>query len=168
MRLKHKNLEIRLANINDADYLLKYWTESGWDITLKEAQERLTKNREQHMIEVDGRIIGDIHYGELENNTAEIGIYIRDEREKGKGYGLSTTCIYIDALIKFMGYDKIRIATSVDNDAMRHISETKLNLSPTIHTDAYQEQLGTHEPYVEYILEKENWQNNICYEFLDS
>ena len=167
MKLKHKNLEIRLAVPNDAEYLLKYWNESGWDITLEETRERLGKNREQHMIEVDSRIIGDIHYGDIGNSTAEIGIYIRDDNEKGKGYGILAMSIYIDALINILGYKKIRIATSADNKAMRHISENKFRLTPIIHEDAYQEQSGTYESYAEYILQKENWHNNIDYDIIN-
>jgi len=167
MRLKHKNLEIRLAVPNDAEYLLKYWNESGWDITFEEACERLRKNQEQHIIEIDGRIIGDIHYGDIiENEVAELGIYIREESERGKGYGEMAASIYIDALINIIGYNKIRISTSVDNKAMRHISENKFGLTPTIHEDVYQEQSGTNESYAEYYLKKENWQNKIEYEVL--
>ena len=163
MRLKHKNLDIRLANRNDAEYLCKYWHESGWNISLEEAREQLDKGKGQYIIEIDGRIIGDIHYGDIENKTAEIGIYIRDENEKGKGYGLLSMSIYIDALINILGYDKIRIATSIDNNAMRHISENKFGLTPIIHENAYQVQSDTNESYAEYILEKENWSNEIAY-----
>jgi len=164
MKLKCGNLEIRLATKNDAEYLCKYWHESGWNISLEDARERLDNGKEQHMIEADGRIIGDIHYGDIDNNTAEIGIFIRDENEKGKGYGILATTMYIDALINVLGYDKIRIATSVDNKAMRHISENKFGLTPVIHEDAHQLDSDTYESYAEYILEKENWQNKIDYE----
>ena len=166
MKLKYKNLEIRLATKYDAEYLCKYWHESGWHIKLEDARERLDKGKEQHMIEIEGRIIGDIHYGEIENNGAEIGIYIRDESQQGKGYGTLITSIYIDALINILGYDKIRIATSVDNKAMRHISENKFKLTPIVHEGAYQEQSGTYESYAEYILKKENWKSKIDYEVL--
>ena len=164
MNLKYKNMEIRLATKNDAEYLCKYWNESGWNISLEEAREMLSKGKEQYMIEIDERVIGDIHYGELENNVAEIGIYIRDEHEKGRGYGTLTMFIFIDALINILGYDKIRIATSVDNKSMRHISENKFGLTPIIHERAYQEQSGTYESYAEYILKKENWQKKFDYE----
>ena len=166
MELKYKNLLIRLANRDDAEYLLKYWNESGWSIGLEEACERLEENHSQHMIEIDGLVIGDIHYGCVENNGAEIGIFIRDENEREKGYGILVTSIYIDALINVLGYDRIRIATSVDNKAMRHISENKFGLTPTIHKDVYQEQSGTSESYAEYILEKESWHNKIHYEVI--
>jgi RimJ/RimL family protein N-acetyltransferase len=166
MKLKHKNLEIRLAVTDDAGYFLKHWNESGWHITLDEVHERLEENRAQHIIEINGRIIGDIHYGDLENTTAEIGIYIREENEKGKGYGLLALNMYIDALFTILGYNKIRIATGLDNKAMRHISENKYHLTPTIHEDAYQENSATNESYAEYILEKENWGCDIEYEIM--
>ena len=168
MRLKHKNIEIRLATENDAEYLIKYWHESGWNISLEEARERLAgdKNKEQHIIEADGRIIGDIHYGEVENNGAEIGIYIRDENQKGKGYGTLTASIYIDALINILGYDRILINTGVDNKSMRYIAENKFGLTPIVHDNVYQEQSSTYESYVEYVLTKENWRNKIDYEVL--
>lgn len=166
MKLKYKNLEIRLATRNDAEYLCRYWHESGWNISLEDARERLDNGKEQHMIVVDGRIIGDIHHGDIENRTAEIGIYIRDENEKGKGYGIIVSSIYIDALFNVLGYDKIRIATSVNNKAMRHISENKFGLTPIIHEDAYQKLSGTNESFAEYILKKENWQNKFDYNVL--
>jgi RimJ/RimL family protein N-acetyltransferase len=169
MRLRYKNIELRLATPDDAEYLVKYWNESGWGITLDEARERLdiAKNKEQHMIELDGRIIGDIHYGEAENNSAEIGVYIREETAKGKGYGKIIMAIYIDALINHLGYENILINTSVDNKAMRRISENTFGLTPTIHENVYQEQSGTYESYVAYVLKKENWQNEINYETLN-
>ena len=157
MKLKHKNIEIRLASTDNAEYLHKYRSESGETVTLDEVRESLNENKKQHMIELGGKIIGDIHYGDLENNTAEIGIFIRDENERGKGYGFLITSIYIDTLINVLKYDKIRIATSVDNKAMRHISEAKFGLSPIIHED---------ESYAEYILEKENWRNIFDYDVL--
>jgi RimJ/RimL family protein N-acetyltransferase len=163
MRLSYKNLEIRLAARNDAEYLCGYWHESGWHISLEEARERLDNGEEQHMIEADGKVIGDIHHGDIGDNTAEIGVFIRDENARGKGYGISVISIYIDALFNIMGYDKIRIATAVNNSAMRHISENKFGLAPIIHTDAYQELSGTVESYAEYIVTKENWHNRLDY-----
>ena len=167
MKLKHKNLEIRLATRNDAEYLCKYWHESGWNISLEDARERLGKGKEQHMIEIDGQIIGDIHYGEVENNGAEIGIYIRDENQRGKGYGTITMYIFTDALIHILGYEEILINTGVDNKSMRYISENKFGLIPIVHENVYQQLSGTYESYVAYILKKENWRNKIDYEILD-
>ena len=167
MKLKYNTLTIRLAIRNDAEYLCKYWHESAWNISIEDARESLDSGKEQHMIEVDGKIIGDIHYGEIDNKTAEIGIYIRDEAQKGKGYGIIASSIFIDALFNFLGYDKIRIATSVSNKAMRYISENKFGLTPFIHEDAYQELTGTSESYAEYILKKDNWRNEFSYVVLN-
>ena len=164
MELRHKNLRIRLATLDDAECLLKYWNESGWDINLEEVRERLRNNKEQHMIEIDGRVIGDIHYGDIGNNTAEVGIYIREEGERGKGYGIRAVSIYIDMLINSLGYDKIRFATEINNKSMRHIAEDKFGLTPVIHEDVLQLDSGTYESYAEYILEKESWKIAIDYE----
>lgn len=152
MILKHKNMQIVLAAPHNAEYLHRHRAASGENITFEEVYESLKENESQHMIEIDGRIIGDIHYGDFgtENRIAEIGVYIRDENEKGKGYGILAMSIYIDALFNILNYEKIRIATSIDNKAMRHISENKFGLMPIIHKD---------ESYAEYFLAKENWQN---------
>jgi len=169
MRLKHKCFEIRLATPDDSEYLLKYWNLNGMNTTLEEVAETLEENFTQHMIEIDGRIIGDIHYGDcgdVENTIAEIGIFIRDENERGKGYGTTLASIYIDALFNLLGFQKIRIATGVDNKAMRHISESKFGLTPTIHNDVHQELSDTNESYAEYFLDKEGWQCKIDYEVL--
>jgi len=164
MNLRYNNLVIRLATKDDAEYLCKYWHESGWNISIEEAGEMLDKGRGQHMIEIDGRIIGDIHYGgNIENGQAEIGIYIRDGNERCKGYATLAMSIYIDALINILGYNKIRIATGTENKAMRHISEDKFGLKPIMHENVYQIQSRTYESYVEYILLKENWRNKFDY-----
>jgi len=160
MRLRYKNLLIRLATEHDAEYLCKYWHASGWDISLEEAREMLATGKEQHMIELDGRIIGDIHYGEIDEKTVEIGIFIRDENERGKGYGTTVFTIYADTLFS-MRYERIRLATSVDDKRMRSIAENKFNLVPIIHENAYQKQSGTYESYAEYFLKKDNWPDEL-------
>jgi len=153
MHLKHKNLEIRLATVNDAEYLHKYWSEDSWNTTtLEELQTMLSNGNTQYMIEVHGQLIGDIHYGEVEDNGAEIGIYIRNKEERGKGYGLLALRLFIDALFN-LGYSKIVLNTGGDNKSMRHIAEKKLGLKPIVHEDVYQEQTGTYETCVEYVLE---------------
>jgi len=166
MRLTCENFVIRLATAHDAPYLCKYWHESGWDISLEDARAMLANGKEQHMIELDGRIIGDIHYGEVDEKTVEIGIFIRDENEQGKGYGTTVFTIFADTLFS-MKYERIRLATSVDDKRMRSIAENKFNLVPIIHENAYQKQSGTYESYAEYFLKKDNWENTIKYEVLE-
>lgn len=161
MKLRHKNLLIRLATVEDAPYLCKYWHESGWDISLEKACEMLATGTKQHIIEFDDRIIGDIHYGDLGEKTAEVGIFIRDENERGKGNGKRALAMYMYTLLHDLDYERIRLSTSVDNKGMRYIAENKFKLIGTVHENIYQEQTGTYESYIEYFLNKEDWPDGI-------
>ncbi|MCL2772568.1 MAG: GNAT family N-acetyltransferase [Oscillospiraceae bacterium] len=165
MNIKYKNLTVRQANENDAVYIHKYRSESGENISLDKVKSQLGPNTSQYMIELDGQIIGDIHYGDVENKGAEIGVYIRDENEKDKGYGTLAITMFSDYLLNRLGYDKIVFNTAFNNGSMRHIAESKFSLKPNVY-DAYQEISGTDETCVEYELKKENWKNEINYEVL--
>jgi len=155
MTLTKNNLTIRPATKADAEYLCKYWNADGWDISLGKVQEMLDGSTAQHMIELDGQVIGDIHYGDVEEKIAEIGVYIRNQAYRGKGYGFLSLQMYADALLYTMGYDKIILNTNAGNKNMRYICENKLNLQPTIHENIEQPD-GSLETVVEYVLKKEN------------
>lgn len=172
MNIRHNNLTIREATAtkDDAEYIFKYRSQDEKNLTLSDVLESLEYSKKhgtpepQHMIEVDGKIIGDIHYGNLdENKTAEIGIFLRDEDAKGKGYGTISLTMMIDRLLNYYGYEKILLNTGVDNASMRYIAENKFGLTPIIHEDIYQESLGIYSDYVEYELKKENWKNSLEY-----
>ena len=166
MRLKHKNLEIRPATIKDAEYLYSYWSQDSWNTTtLEELRAMLAGGKTQYMVELNGQLIGDVHYGEVENNGAEVGLYIRDENQMGKGYGTLILYIFIDILFKNFGYDNVVFMTGENNKPMRYISESKFNLTPIIHKDLEQPD-GTLETCIEYVLNKQDWQNKVEYEFI--
>ena len=159
MQLKHNNLAIRQANENDAAYIHKYRRESGENISLEKVKTELGPGTMQYIIELDRQIIGDIHYGNVDGNGAEIGIYIRNKTERRKGYGTLVITIFADYLFNNCGYDKIIFNTSFNNKSMRHIAEKKFSLKPNIY-NARQEVSDTTETCVEYELKKENWNNN--------
>ena len=164
MTLKFENILIRLATSADADYLYPFWNASGWDITLSDAQKMLADGNSQHMIELDGKVIGDIHFGEIDKQTAEVGIFIRDESAKGHGYGKIVTKIYIDALVKKYDYEIIMLNTGVNNQAMRAIAENTFGITPVLHENVYQADTKTYDSYIEYRFEVKNWQNDIEYD----
>ena len=144
---------IRLATQADIPYLHHHWNESGWVISLSDAAKQLERTDFfQYMIELDSKVIGDIHYGNLENNGAEIGVYIRNTIERGKGYGTQAIMLMIDLLFAHCGYNEIVLNTSTDNYRMRYIAEEKLKLTPILHENILQEQGGTYEDYIEYRL----------------
>ena len=170
MKLKYNNITVRESSVNDAVYLHKYWNESGWTISLDEVKASIIKESNsivyQYMIDAGEKTVGDIHYGNVDNKGAEIGVYIRDDNEKSKGYGTTAMIMLIDVLLNRLGYDRIVFNTNVDNKCMRHIAENKFGLTPVIHENILQEQSGTYESYAEYELKKEMWQNKIDYEIL--
>jgi len=155
MTLTQNNLTIRPATQDDAKYLCKHWNAGGWDIGIDDVEEMLDGSTAQHIIEVDGQVLGDIHYGDVEEKVAEIGVYIRNETYRGKGYGLVSLRIYASALFNTLGYEKIILNTSASNKSVRYICENKFNLQPIIHENIEQPD-GSLETVVEYVLKKEN------------
>jgi RimJ/RimL family protein N-acetyltransferase len=157
MPIEGTDIRIRLATSSDADYLVKFWNQSGWDISLDAAKEMLDKGKEQFMIELGGEVIGDVHFGEVDDESAELGIFIRTESAKGKGVGKAVSSRFVDFLFNDFSYQRILINTATDNLGMRKIAENTFRLEPLIHENVYQESTGTYEDSVEYVLEKQNW-----------
>jgi len=150
-------MTIRSATPSDIPYLHHHWNASGWEISLPDAAKQLERDDLfEFIIEVNGQTIGNIHYGLLENNAAEIGIFIRNINEHGKGYGTQAINLMTNHLFNHCSYSEIVFNTATDNYSMRNIAEQKLKLTPILHENVLQEQDGSYADYIEYRMTRSN------------
>jgi len=77
------------------------------------------------VIELDGKPIDETDYRNM-NGAAEPGIKICDFSVRDKGHGTTLLTIYIDALFRYYGYERIIIDTDMKNERARHVYEKKL------------------------------------------
>jgi len=159
MKLVYKNLVIRKAVAADAEQLCTWWNDgkimaqfglpNGVGCTPDEI--RGDGNTEgidnYHIIELDGKPIGEMNYGnfcfpdgiiELDgkpidettyhnmDGSAEPGIKICDFSARDKGYGTTLLTMFIDALFRHCGYERIVIDTDLKNERAQHVYEKKL------------------------------------------
>ena len=80
------------------------------------------KNSRRHIIELDGKPIGEMIYFNKGNRVAEIGIKICDPSKQEKGLGTKLLTMFIDELFA-MGYQKITLDTSPENKRAQHVYE---------------------------------------------
>ncbi|MCL2557847.1 MAG: GNAT family N-acetyltransferase [Treponema sp.] len=155
VELMRNGLTLIRATSSDAPYFYRHWNESGWAIDMEKVREELDPKGEdavfQYLIKIGEKVVGDVHHGRVDEGRAEIGVFIRDESQRRKGYGFLAIAIMIDHLFE-RGYERIIFNTAVDNAPMRHIAEKKLGLKPVIHEDVLQELSGRRESYAEYEL----------------
>ena len=153
MFIRYKNLTIRNAISADAEQLCAWWNDgkvmahagfpNGVGCTPEEIRESLASDRDEshrrHIIELDGTPIGEMNYRNKEG-AAELGIKICDFTRQEKGYGTELLTIFIDALFRYYGYEKML--------GFRRVG---------IETDAWQDQLGEWNSIVNYEMSKADW-----------
>ena len=169
MLIKYKNLTIRNATVADAEQLCLWWNDgkimahaglpNGVGCTTDEIRKKLADNTDgnRHIIELDGRPIGEMNYRN-KDGAAELGIKICDFSEQEKGYGTKLLTIFIDALFRYYGYEKIILDTNVKNERAQHVYEKKLGFRRIgIEKDAWRDQLGELNSMVNFEMSKADW-----------
>jgi len=171
----YENLTIRNASAKDADQLCAWWNDgkvmahagfpNGVGDTPENIREKLSHDSDEtgrrHIIELDGRPIGEMSYGREGEQVAGIGIKICDFGEQEKGYGTILLTIFIDALFQYYGYNKIILDTNVNNTRAQHVYEKKLGFKRIrVRENSWQNQLGEWQSSIDCELEKGAWQKS--------
>ena len=172
MNLYYKNLSIRNALEGDSQQLCRWWNDgrimahagfpSGLGIEPEEIKKSLAEDSNtsyrRHIIELDGKAIGETSYRNMGNCVAEIGIKICDESKQNKGYGSILLSIFIDALFRYYGMKCIILDTNAKNTRAQHVYEDKLHFKRKGTRDnSWQDTLGIWQSSIDYELQKEDW-----------
>jgi len=92
------------------------------------------------------------------DGAAELGIKICDFSAQEKGYGTKLLTVFIDALFRYHGYEKMILDTNVKNERAQHVYEKKLGFCRLgIETDAWRDQLGALNSMVNFEMSKSDW-----------
>ena len=172
MLIIRENLVIRNAVATDAEQLCTWWNDgkvmahagfpNGINITATEICDSLVNDSDEthrrHIIELNGKPIGEMNYRNKGNKTAEIGIKICDFTQHGKGLGTILLSMFIDALFNIYGYEKIILDTNTNNKRAQHIYEKKLGFKIVgVREQAWRDQLGEMQSFIDYELDKAGW-----------
>lgn len=172
MHISINNLTIRDAMPEDAAQLCAWWNDgsvmahAGFPNGTGETEEQIRKSlaldsdntHRRHIIELDGRPIGEMNYRNVGNQTAEIGIKICDAAEQNKGHGTVLLSVFIDNLFKNYGYETVVMDTNFNNERAQHVYEKKLGFRRVgVQVDSWRDQLGVLQSSVDYELKKEDW-----------
>lgn len=173
MNLIKGNLTIRNATPADAEQLCLWWNDgaimahAGFPKGLGETPEKIRESlaadsddrRRRHIIELDGKPIGEMNYRNKGDSTTEIGIKICDASKREKGIGTAVLSIFIDALFTHYGYEKIILDTNVKNKRAQHVYEKKLGFKRLrVNENSWRDQLGEPQSFIDYELLKGDWQ----------
>jgi RimJ/RimL family protein N-acetyltransferase len=174
MHLRFDNLTIRTATNEDAKILLIWWNDGdvmahagfpkGLRVSLDKIQNDLSshwddgKRGRLHIIEIDGKPIGEIHYRNEGEECASIGIKICDSSYHEKGLGTKILFVFVDALFKQMGYKKITVDANATNDRVQHVYENKLGFKKLrFNKDSWRNQAGELQSHIDYELMNHEW-----------
>jgi len=172
MNLVKNNLTIRNAMPSDAEQLCTWWNDgkimahagfpNGLNEQPDETREDLATDTDEtfrnHIIEFDGKPIGEMSYRNIGNKAAEIGIKICDTSHQEKGLGTALLSMFIDALFTYYGYEKIVLDTNVKNKRAQHVYENKLGFKMVqVRENAWRDQLGELQSSIDYELTKKDW-----------
>jgi len=170
--IKKENLAIRLANVNDAEVLAKWWNDgkvmahagfpNGLGITVDEVIESIEKNATvggRLIIEIDGLPAGETNFRDKGNGIAEIGIKICETKEQDKGYGKILLSMLINHLFKELGFAKVILDTNVKN-LRAQSTYKKLGFKELrVNENSWQCQNGEWQSSIDYELVEANFIN---------
>ena len=169
MYLAYKNLVIRDAGAADAEQLCAWWNDgkvmahagspNGLGCTPEEIRKSFTekKDNNRHIIELGGKPIGEMNYHD-KGGAAELGIKICDFSEQEKGYGTQLLTIFIDALFRYYGYEKMILDTNLKNERAQHVYEKKLGFRRIgMEKNKWRDQLGELNSIVNFEMSKADW-----------
>lgn len=172
MNLIKDNLVIRNAMSSDAVRLCAWWNNgeimahagfpNGTGDTPERIRESLVTDNDdthrRHIIEYEGKPIGEMNYRNKGSGIAEIGIKICDFTRQEQGLGTTLLSMFINALFTYYGYEKICLDTNAKNKRAQHVYENKLGFKvKATHENSWRDQLGEMQSSIDYELTKEDW-----------
>lgn len=170
MFIQFENLTIRGAEAADAEQLCTWWNDgrimahaglpNGAGCTPEEIRKSLagdTDEDRRHIIELKGVPIGEMNYRK-KGGAAELGIKICDFSQQEKGYGTKLLTVFIDALFRYYGYEKMILDTNLKNKRAQHVYEKKLGFRCVgVEKDAWRDQSGVLNSVVNFEMNKADW-----------
>ncbi len=169
---RQDDLAIRFASIGDAELLCTWWNDgkvmahAGFPKGLNTTAEAVIHQieteddtRRRLIIEINGIRVGEMSFY-IKDTTADIGIKICDFSGQEKGYGTKALKMLIEYLFSGKGVDKIHLDTNLNNTRAQHVYEKIGFVRTRINIDAWKDQLGDLQTFVEYELEKYDFYNN--------
>ncbi|MDF2945307.1 MAG: hypothetical protein K0S01_4165 [Herbinix sp.] len=164
------NLALRTATILDAKHLCKWWNDGkvmehagfpkGLNTNEDEIIEHIKNENDNHrriIIEIDSSCVGEMSF-RIKNDIAEIGIKICDFSYQEKGYGTKAIKLLIEYLFHKRKVQKIILDTNLKNTRAQHVYEKIGFKKVKVNYNAWQDQVGVLQSFVDYELLKENYE----------
>jgi RimJ/RimL family protein N-acetyltransferase len=166
---KRDEVAIRYATPEDAGKLCIWWNDgkvmahagfpNGLNTTEEAILEQINnedKNRRRIILEIGNQPVGEMSY-HLLNKTADIGIKICELAYQEQGFGTKALKLLIEYLFTNEKVDKIVLDTNLDNTRAQHVYEKIGFTRVAVHIEAWKDQLGQLQSFVDYELLKENY-----------
>jgi RimJ/RimL family protein N-acetyltransferase len=177
VNIKKDNLTIRPAVRDDAPLLGSWWRDGkimehsgypvGLDITDEKIEKQLLSCSDDtyrlYIIEIDGKPAGEISFNNIGGNdaphgkTAQIGIKICDFSLHDKGYGTKLLLMFIEALFREKGFEKIVLGVNINNPRARHVYEKIGFRGKGIRYNCWRNQLGELQSVADYEMTNEEF-----------
>ncbi len=164
MRIQHKNLTIRQAEVADAKQLAAWWNDgavmahagfpNGLGTTEEEIIERFGNGC--MVIEESDRLIGECNYRNIADGVAEIGIKICETDCQNRGVGRKVLSMLIHWLFR-NGYAKIVLDTNLTNTRAQHVYESLGFRKVRTNIDSWKDQFGRLQSSVDYALVEQDF-----------
>lgn len=170
MRIQYDDICIRNIGIEDCEKLARWWNDgkvmahagfpNGLGTSATEIWDKVSDDtddtRRRMIIEYQNSAIGETNYYNLGDHVAEIGIKICDESYQEKGLGKKILSMLIAELFS-MGYKKIILNTNLKNLRAQHVYEQLGFQKVRTCMDAWTDQVGVLQSFVDYELLPENF-----------
>ena len=164
VRIQHKNLTIRQAEVTDAKQLAAWWNDgavmahagfpNGLGTTEEEIIERFGNGC--MVIEESDRLIGECNYRNIADGVAEIGIKICETDCQSRGVGRKVLSMLIGWLFR-NGYAEILLDTNLTNTRAQHVYESLGFCKVRTNIDSWKDQLGRLQSSVDYALVEQDF-----------
>lgn len=166
---KRDEVALRYATSEDAGQLCIWWNDgkvmahagfpNGLNTTVEAIREQINsedKNSRRIILEIDKISVGEMCY-RLYDSTAEIGIKICETSYQEQGYGTKALELLIEYLFTREKVDRVVLDTNLNNTRAQHVYEKIGFTKVKVHMDAWKDQLGQLQSFIDYELEKENY-----------
>ncbi len=117
------------------------------------------RNTCRHIIEYEGRPIGEMNYIRMNEKACEMGIKICEAGMQNRGLGKVILSLFIKGLFEELGYDKICLDTNLNNKRAQHVYEQLGFQKVRVNMDSWKDQVGNLQSSVDYELTRETFKS---------
>ncbi|MBU5426726.1 GNAT family N-acetyltransferase [Tissierella pigra] len=178
MRIEKENIVIRSVTIYDAEQLNQWWNDGkvmehagfpnglgeSLETTIAGIKSREGKLSQRCIIEIDGKLVGELCYRIKDNNTVEPGWKICDFNYQNQGYGSKIIIMLLEFLFtdeainsRFL-IEKVVWDTMLENKRAQYVYENKIGAKKIgIRENTWKDQLGNLRSAVDYEITKEDF-----------